>query len=152
MRAALRAGYETKTSNALINLASRLAHTPKVQDAILEESRKRAGATTLLATSRLVEMIEGEMLSPRDQLKAIGMLLDRVGMPAATEHKVSVEHSVNEADLKAKAERLMEKYNLDPSRLLAPATPLEVVEVKAIEGWETLEGLEGLEDVLGIKS
>lgn len=86
-RAARLAGYEG-TLNSLRVQAHRLAHNPKVQAALLEEARKRFQAGTVAAVDVAMEFLADTKADPRVRLKAAELVMDRGGLPKATEHRV----------------------------------------------------------------
>ena len=143
-RAAIAAGYATSGAAAV---GSRLAHDERIQDAMEEEARKRLKSGALLATSVLLDTIRNPTVQTKDKLKAIDMVLNRVGLHPLTEHKVTHEHTVDDADLIAKVKRLSGELGLDAQKLLGNAGVIEG-EFKEVSNAPLPAGLEGLEDVL----
>ena len=95
-----------------------LAHDARVQAAILEESKKRINvAAAVVATPAVIEIALNKKLDPKDRLKACEMLFNRGGLPAQSEHKVTVEHR-QPAKMAELAERLAKELGVDPVRLL----------------------------------
>jgi phage terminase small subunit len=138
-KAAMMAGYGTpSSSSASMNvIASRLAHDDRIQAAMLEEAQKRLGANTILCTSTLVNIINGELpgCTVKDRTKAIEILLNRTGLHALSEHKVKVEHStVDDEEALRKIAFLAKRVGIDPSKLLGMgvATPA-VIEGEFVE-------------------
>lgn len=105
------------------------AHSPKVQAAILEEARKRLAAASIMGASVLIKIAEDATAAPRDRLKAVGMLFDRVGMHAKTE-QIITERPLTPEEMLARIKLLSEKYGIDVSSVIAPAVDAEFVEVK----------------------
>lgn len=83
------AGYAEKTPVALRVTAHSVLHHPKVQAAIHEESVKMLGAQKILAVASLTSILK-DPEHPR-HFEAIRDFLDRSGLGAKTEHKVTVE-------------------------------------------------------------
>jgi hypothetical protein len=116
-RAAAAAGY-TGTDEVLRSTGSRLARDDKVRAAIHEESIRRMESAAILATSVLVE-IAGDSMH-KDRLKASLAILDRVGLHATTEHKVTVKKE-DDADKIRAICLLADKLGLDKKILLGQA-------------------------------
>lgn len=135
--AARLAGYEG-TDVSLRVQAHRLANNPLVQAAIKEVALATLASSGLVVTGVLLDIIMGEIpATPSEKLKAAAMVFNRIGMPELTEHKVTVEHTLNTEDALAKLNRFSKQLGLDPQKLLGQMG-LEVIdgefsEVKQIE-------------------
>lgn len=125
-RAAKMAGYGGDSPNGLRTIAHRLAHDTKVQAAMLEEAQKRLGAHSILCTSTLIQIINGEIAgcTVKDRTKAIEMLLNRTGLHALTEHKVQVEHTISNEEALRKITLLAGRLGIDPAKLLGTGAPV----------------------------
>lgn len=152
-RAAMMAGYASENREALRVQAHRLAHDERVQAAIQEEAKRRMTAGAAIAASKLVDFLNDP--DKKVALRAIEMLMNRVGLHATTEHKVAVEHTLNEAETIARIQNLAGLLGVDAQQLLgaagvalpAPAKPQgEVVDAEftVVEPTST----DGLEDIL----
>lgn len=97
--AARQAGYGNSYKNALEVQAHRLMHMDTVLEAIREESVKRMRSYGLALVSDLVEIAGDRENSVKDRLKAIDMVLNRTGMQAIMEHKVTIEDNRSRAEL-----------------------------------------------------
>ena len=137
-RAAAFAGYASENENALRVTAHRLAHDDKVQAAMHEEAQRRMRASAIMATSRLLEIANNP--KHKDQLKAIGMVLNRTGLHEHTEHKVTVEHQMNDAEMVVRIRELCREMDLDPVKLLGA----KVMDAE----FEVVGSTAGLEDVI----
>jgi hypothetical protein len=132
VRAAKRAGFGTSTSSAAswAAIASRLAHSDGILDALREEDERRIRASAPRAIRALEHLIETP--DHRDHGRALGMLLDRVH-PVETTHTVKVEHRVPvmvaTAEVMARIAKLATRAGLDPLRL-APPVDAEFVEIE----------------------
>ena len=114
-RAAAEAGYV----GANINIhASRLRHHPGVQAAITEEAERSLHGAKLMATKVLIDIAADPTKKPPDRLKAAGMVLDRVGMAAKTEHHVVVDHRMSERELIDEITALAKQIGMDPTKVL----------------------------------
>jgi len=154
-RAARYAGYSNTNANVMSVTAHRLSHDPKIQAAIQEESKRRLHAGLVLASSRLVEHIKNP--DGKISLKAIEMVMNRAGIHAQSEHKVTVEHQMNEGEQIKSIIMMAEAMGIDPSVMLGSAgykvpqleaprqEPMPVIEG---EYEEVAANLEGLEDIL----
>lgn len=137
--AARRAGY-SGNENTVTVTAYRLTHDPLVLAAIKEEGEKRMHSGAILATSVLLE-VAGDVLH-KDRVKAALAILDRIGLHAQSEHKVTV---TNTGDEKAMVERITQlalQLGIEPQRLLGGPAPIDA------EFVEVMTGTEGLEDLL----
>lgn len=116
--AAREAGYSAESEGALRVTAHRLSHDPRIQAAILEVSRKEVNlAAAVIATPVTISIALNEELSAKDRLRACEMLFNRGGMPAQTEHKVTVEH-VDDSRMLEFADRLAAELGVDRARLI----------------------------------
>lgn len=109
----------------------RLAHSPKVQAAILEEASKRLQAGTLVASGVLLEIASNPKARDADRLKAAAMILDRGGLGAVSEQRISVTHTDNRAEKLLRVVELARLTGQDPRALLgsmADVSDAEVVE------------------------
>lgn len=137
---AMAAGF-TGDNMTLRTTASRLVHADKVQAAIQEEARKRIGASAITAASELVKIAGNGM--HKDQLKAIGMILNRVGLHEKTEHAVTVTNIADDSAAIERIKALAGLLGLDAKQLLGRAG---VVDAEFSEVQD--DGTEGLEDLL----
>lgn len=127
----------------------RLSTNPKVLAAVREEADKRIRGNALLGASILEEMASDPMLDPKVRLKVATELLNRAGLVVATEHKVAVEHRVDEATILERAKRVAASLGIDQKQLLGRAAKAGVIDaefevVQPDEEYST----EGLEDLL----
>lgn len=125
--AARAAGYGGNDSSIRVT-GWRIAHNPKVQAAIREEGLRRMGASVLAVTSHLVDIATGRetRATVGERLKAMSMVLNRVGLHEMSEHKVSVEHTVDDASMIKRITHLATKLGIDPQKLLGQVTPIEI--------------------------
>lgn len=115
--AARAAGYSDHKGACKVR-GHNLIHDARIQAALLEESRKQVNATaSVVATPVVIEIALNANNSARDRLHACEMLFNRGGMPAMTEHKVTVEHKQPRQMLEL-AERLAKEIGIDPVKLL----------------------------------
>lgn len=149
------AGY-TGTDDSIYVQASRLAHDPKVQEAIREEAGRRLNTGGIMAVSRLLSIAENTT-DEKTALKAIEMVMNRTGLHAVSEHKVAVEHSSGDPVEQIKrVQNLAAALGLDPAKLLGnvgvtmiedQSEPVDVIDGEFEEA-EPASSLEGLEDIL----
>ena len=115
--AAREAGY-ADTGQGLRVRAHRLMHDRNIQAAMLEESRKAVNAAAaVVATPVCVSIAMDESFPARDRLRACEMLFNRGGMPAQTEHKVTVEHR-DERKFEEMAKVLAGEFNIPMQKLI----------------------------------
>lgn len=149
-RAAIAAGF-TGTPNTLRVTAHRLAHDERVLAAMHEESVRRLNTGKIMAVSSLLTLARSAA-KDSDKLKAIEMILNRTGLHAQSEHKVTVNDvSRTDAAMIDRIKQLAGKMGLDADKLLgeqpgqSKSTALTVIEAEFTE----VEGSsDGLEDVL----
>jgi len=140
------AGY-SGDAEALASTGHRLAHDTKILAAIQEEGIRRVRASVGMATSQLVTLAETAPLH-KDRLKAIEMILNRSGLHALTEHKVTVEHPTDPLSIVERIATLANKLGIDPKKLLGNNAQTESAPVVDAEFTEVEAGTEGLEDLL----
>lgn len=133
-QAAREAGYSDHMERCKVT-GHILSHDARVQAALLEESKKRVIlAASVIAMPVAVKIAMSEGVSARDRLRACEMLFNRGGMPAQTEHKVTVEHKAPR-QIAELAARLAAELGIDRERLIglneaaAPVIEGEYVEV-----------------------
>lgn len=126
--AAARAAGFTGTDGSIRTTGWKIAHDPKVQAAIHEEGQRRMNATILSATSYLADVVGGRetRATVGERLRAVQMLLNRVGMHEMSEHKISVEHTVNDETMIRRITMLASKLGLDPQKLLGQVAQVEI--------------------------
>lgn len=103
--------------NTLTATGCRLANDPAVQAAIVEEGAKLMHTGVILATSHLLHLCKNAR-EEKDQLKAINMLLNRVGLHEKTEHKLTVRHEQSEAQMIREITALAQTLGIDAQKLI----------------------------------
>jgi phage terminase small subunit len=89
-RAAAAAGYSEGGSHGALKVtAFRLAHDPRIQEAMFEFSQRRMNSGGPIAVDVVFEIMTDP--THKDRLKAAQIFLDRTGLHAKSEHKVTVE-------------------------------------------------------------
>ena len=94
-----------------------MLHRDDVQAAIQEYAIKRMVALVPVATEVAGEMIENPQTDPATRARLILGVLDRGGVAARTEHKVTVEHIGQDPALLAEAKRVIEQLNLTADQI-----------------------------------
>jgi phage terminase small subunit len=127
-QAARLAGYSDKSEGAKVT-AHHLMQNPHVLEALHEVSWKRLNGMAVKAIAAL-EFIVDTPEHPK-HLRAVEMVLDRTGFAAQTEHKVIVEHKVNDLQIKALAARFADQLGVPAAKLIGANVAIEgeVVEV-----------------------
>lgn len=125
-QAAIRAGFSEQSAGVT---GYRLAHDPAIQEAIREEGQRRLGGAVIAAASFLVQTIGDEGAQRKDRLKAAEMLFNRTGLPAQSEHKVTVEHTMSQSEQLGAIKELATKLGLDYKSLVGDAIDVEFTEV-----------------------
>ncbi len=96
--AARRAGYSKKQPADAKVSAYRLFHSDEVQAAIIEESRKVMSGEGPRSIRALVEIRDDKKAEAKDRIKAATELLNRGGLNAVSEHVLTVEHHMTDAE------------------------------------------------------
>jgi phage terminase small subunit len=124
-KAVMAAGYKASRAH---QTASELMQNTRVLDALHEVGwRKFSGMATkaIIALEKIVDDPD----HPKHNW-AIDAVLNRTGYATQTEHKVKVEHSINELQVKAVAARMAEQLGVDQTKLLGTN---DIIEVEAVE-------------------
>lgn len=132
-KAAEAAGYEGEDRNSLRRTAYRLAHDPDIQEAIREEGQARLNSSGIMAVNTLLEIANAVDTEKKDKLKAIEMIMNRIGMSAKTEHNVNVTRKdLTSDEMIKRIGMLAGKLGVDAHKLLGgPAVDAEFTEVPA---------------------
>jgi len=120
-RAYLEAGY-SGDQKYIKQEAYRLLHQDNVQAALQEQCRKRivtTGPMTIGALEEIANPDNAGSYAAKDRLRAIELLMNRGGLHATSEHKVTVEHKPDAAMLLKRLEAVGKTYGLDVSPLMA---------------------------------
>jgi hypothetical protein len=114
-------------------------HHPKVQEAVEECTRlvlRGLGPVAVRAAKAILQ-------NPKHPFhgRMIETVLDRTGFVARTEHKVTVEHTVDTSELEALARRLAQESGIPVQRLLGTDKVIEgvVINAKDQEADEAIE-------------
>lgn len=125
--AARRAGY-TGNPNVLRVTAHRLYHNPAIQKAMKEMALSAVSAEPLAALAVLADIAHGEIpASASERIKAANSILSRAGMPETTEHKIKVEHSIDNNEAIEKLYRFAKLLGRDPKELIG-AMGMEIID------------------------
>lgn len=125
-KAAKEAGYSNNT-NAISVQAYRLTHRPDVLAAIREMTVARVSAGLPVYVEALEKVAKN--VQHKDQVKAIGMLLNRGGMPDVREINHNVVVTVTRAEKEAEIRQMAEELGMDPEKLLGTVTEAEYEEI-----------------------
>ena len=93
------AGYSASSNDVLKAMGYAIAHRQRVQDALLEMSRKLMRTEGAKSIKTLVAIRDDRTIKPEIRLKASVELLDRAGMNAVSESHLTVTHELNEAQM-----------------------------------------------------
>ena len=142
--AARRAGYsKAKPGDAKVT-AYRLAHTDEIQAAIIEESRKVISSEGPRSIKTLVDIRDDKTKEAKDRIKAAIELLNRGGLNAVSEHHLTVEHHMTDAQKDQRILALCQELGLPETAarklLIAPDTiDAEFTEVEPEKTPEQIE-------------
>lgn len=142
-RCARMAGY-TGNDNVLYVTAHRLAHDEKIQTAIHEQASKRLKAGAIMATGTLLAIAKNPV--HKDQLKAALEIMNRSGLHAITESKVTHEHTLDDKAAIQRVKDLALSLGIDAKKLLGNygIVEAEYTEVPEEEEFDPAAGLEDL--------
>lgn len=123
-------------------------HSEKVLAALSEEAGLRLRSGALLGASVLVEIARDP--GHKDRFKAAKELLGHNGFNIITEHKVTVEHTLSDAEKIQKVVEMAGRLGMDPQRLLGKYGYVVDAEFKLIAGptADVVPSDDGLEDLL----
>lgn len=124
----------------------RLAHDSRVQAAMHEEAQKLIRSTSVMAVKVITAIAEDGKIDPKTRLKAATELLNRSGLHAQTEHKVTVERVESDQEKVARIINMARQLDLDPRQLLGSAGVTVDAEFTVIA---PAHSAAGLEDLLG---
>jgi len=144
-RAARSAGY-TGTDQTIRTTAYRLAHDPRILEALKEIADRRIRSGALLGASVLME-IAGDTMH-KHRFHAAKELLDRSGLMVVTEHKVTVQNSSDEKAIIDRIASMAAQLGIDHKALLGNIVEAEFEEVKPKELAAPFDPAAGLEDLL----
>lgn len=112
--AACRAAGYRGNPNVLRVTACKLRHDERVEAAILEMSRKRLQSFVPAAVHVLSLAMKDEKAEWKDRCRTAFGILDRCGIPAASEHNINVTHVESREDKMKKILEITEKLGIDP--------------------------------------
>jgi Terminase small subunit len=130
------AGY-SGNDNTMKQRAFELTHSQKIADALEEMVRKSLKSGAAIAQRVLFEIA----LDPthKDRLKAAENLLNRSGLHAMTEHKMTVTHTMDDKEMIARIRNLAGTLGLDAQKLIGTAGVVEG-EFEVVENeWEAID-------------
>ncbi|HEX3920064.1 MAG TPA: hypothetical protein VHW60_22225 [Caulobacteraceae bacterium] len=99
----------------------KLAHDDRVQAAMLEEARKYIRDSSVMAIDIIIEIARNPEVDPKDRLKAAVELLNRGGLNAVSEHKVTVERTLDDEALVERVKMFAGRLGIDATKLLGRA-------------------------------
>lgn len=124
------AGYEDKGTGALRVLGCRLLQRQDILAALREVVISRISADLPVYVSTLARVAHAD--GHKDQVKALGMLMSRGGLPEITQRDVNVNVTITTEQKVAEIRQMAEDLGLDPAKLLGNVTDAEFSEV--VEG------------------
>ena len=142
------AGYTSSNTDTIKANAWRLLHDPRTQAAILEETKKRVTGSGPFAIETLIQMLDSPSITAKDRIRCAELLLNRGGFHAQTEHKVSVEHTLNTSELADKIKTLSAELGLDADRFLGDQTMIALPPPEIEADFETVEAEDDISDIL----
>ncbi len=136
-QAVINAGYSSKNKNCIDVSQSRLLSRKRIQEAILEVTRATMAALGPALVQGLMQLAMGAE-DQKTRLHAIGMAMDRFGLPKVTKIESTVEDVTATKEALEREFRELIKRNPDAAHLfpvelresvLIDATPVEPSEV-----------------------
>jgi hypothetical protein len=109
------AGYSSNSAGAVRVEAHRMAHDQRIQEAIQEEGARRMKALLPAALHVVEQMLEDPQ--NKDAAKAAFGVMDRAGLAAATEHKITLGLA-NDTEMLARIKLLAERNGIPLATLL----------------------------------
>ncbi len=130
--AARLAGYDA-TPDSLKTIGYRLSHEKRVRLALFEECQLALHTSSAVAVRVLEEMAGNPEVEAKDRIRASVEILNRSGLHAMSEHKVTVDSPRSRKEIVASIINLCAKSGLDAAKMLgvdkAAVTDAEFVEV-----------------------
>jgi phage terminase small subunit len=141
-RAARSAGFKGNDKAMGVN-GCRLMHDDRIIGALQEEAQKRLHSGAVMAVSVLLNLAKN---APKDsdKLKAVDMILNRIGMAEKTvhQHDVNVRNdSQTDGAMLARIVHLSKTLGIDHTKLIGHTAPVETVDVEYAEVGEDLSDL-----------
>lgn len=124
--AARAVGYVDNGNNSISVQGHRLIHRPDVLAAIREKTLAQIAADVPVYRKALDVIAR---TPHKDQVKAIGMLLNRGGLPEITEKHISITVALTRQEKEAEIKLMAETLGLDPKLLLGTVTEAEFEDV-----------------------
>lgn len=128
--AARAAGYSDTAEGAKVR-GCLLMQMPSVIEALNEAASKTMKSLAPLAITKAKRILENE--SHPGHARMIETILDRSGHAAKSEHKLTVEHTVDTSELEALARRLAAENGIDVRRLLGGPPADKVIEGEVVD-------------------
>lgn len=122
-RAAREAGYEG-SDQIIWNQAYKLAHNPRVIEAIAEEAKRRLNASVGWSVSQLINLGQAAK-SDTDKIKALEKIMDRVpgfGAKTTVDHNVTVRDDRTPAQMLAAIMQFSKQIGVGPDVALRQLT------------------------------
>ena len=133
-KAAAMAGYPTTSPHALEVRGYEAAHDPLVQEAMHEEAVKLMRGEGAKSLHTLIAIRDDTGAEPKDRIKCAVEILNRCGLHAMSEHKVSVEHSLSDAEKDRRILALCAELGLSESEakkmLIAPLEAKKITDAE----------------------
>lgn len=132
--AARAAGYKDRGSHDKTGIrvqGHNLVHDPRVGLAIREYALSVAAADSPKYLRKLAHIAQND--DHKDQIKAIGMMLNRVGLPEAVQRDVNVNVTITVEQKVAEIRAFAEQLGLDPAMLLGNVSDAEFSDVTGAE-------------------
>lgn len=146
------AGADCAERDTFRRTAQRWMANAKVQEAMLEEAKRVMGGLAVPAAAMLSRFLdESFTCTPANRLRAIEMVMNRIGMHPKTEHNVNVNDSRTDKQVVRSIIDLAKKLEIDPRRLLGAQGIVLDAEFEVIDkppGAPQVDGRRGLEDLL----
>ena len=93
------AGYSTSSPDVLKSTGYAIAHRQRVQDALLEQSRKMLKTELPRSLRTMIELRDDKKIKAEIRLKAAIEIMNRAGMGAIQKSQLTVTHELSEAEL-----------------------------------------------------
>lgn len=137
--AARAAGYSDVKEGAKVR-GCLLMQQPAILDALNETAGKTMKSLAPLAITKAKKILEDERHPYHGRM--IETILDRSGHSSKTEHKVTVEHTVDLKELETLARRLAQENGIAPERFIGLGAP--VIEGEVVDGEQAAAPVEGV--------
>jgi hypothetical protein len=130
------AGYSCARPREYEDMGFGLRMDPRIQAAIEEELPKQAKALLPNVLGQWAATLV-DPLAKRSERNAAGQAIaNRAGFSEKTEHKITVEHSLDSKDMEQRIAAKLQAHGVDPRKLLGHNTVIDITPEPKPDGYD----------------